>query len=407
MRSLAIALVAAAVLVAAEDASAARARPTDVPPGGVTTLLAPSELQIYNDYRVPARTHGSRRAVVHYVEVGVDAPPLNDDDADDVPDYVERVGAAADAAIAYYERRGFPAILSDLGGPDARPDLYISRFAPGSFGVAFPSADTRSGAFAVVSNSLDPSAESSLGSLYGTVAHELFHLVQFSYFSPSVDPTLPPWVLEGSAAAMERRVYPDLDDIVSWLQLRRWFTRPHVSMTDQSYGAQLLWRHLDEREPRLLPAYLQRLASPRPGTAAAQLAATYARVTGKPFAPAFERFAYSVASTFLDRFTPVRVLRAGDRGTGRVAPLAIHFVRLARTTRLVRLTGSNGALLYELESDIAGNAPATRRVMPRTVDGARVYELPQRALRSARLGTVTLVIANGGTSRASYSVSVG
>ena len=38
------------------------------------------------------------------------------------------------------------------------------------------------GAFAVVSNNLDPSAERSFASVYATVAHELFHLVQFSYF---------------------------------------------------------------------------------------------------------------------------------------------------------------------------------------------------------------------------------
>ena len=48
--------------------------------------------------------------------------------------------------------------------------------------------------------------------LYGTVAHELFHLVQFSYFSRAEEPSIPSWVLEGSAAAMEGRVYPELDD---------------------------------------------------------------------------------------------------------------------------------------------------------------------------------------------------
>ena len=52
----------------------------------------------------------SQHTVVHYVVVGIDAPPLNDDDGDDVPDYVERVGAAADESIAYFERRGFTAI---------------------------------------------------------------------------------------------------------------------------------------------------------------------------------------------------------------------------------------------------------------------------------------------------------
>ena len=399
MKVLAVALVSAAVLVG--DASAQRPRPTDLPPGDVTTLVAPNDFQVYNDYATPARTYASRRAVVHYVVVGIDAPPLNDDDADGVPDYVERAGEAADTAIAYYERRGFAAILADTAGPDARPDVYVSRFAPGTFGVAFPAADARGGAFVVISNALDPSAEGSLGSLYGTVAHELFHLVQFSYFEPTEEPSIPSWALEGSAAAMEGRVYPELDDIVSSLQLRRWFAQPHRRLTAQSYGAQLFWRYLDEREPRLLPAYLQRLAAPRPGNAAPALAATYARVAGHPFAPVFDRFASWVAGEFAGRVTALRSLRAGARATGRVAPLAIHFVRLSHTARTVRVT--RGELLYELRGESPGDASQTRRVAPRRVGGTLEFTIP----RSARVGSVTLVVANGETTQSvPYSISL-
>jgi hypothetical protein len=399
MKVLAIGLVAAAVLVG--EASAQRPRPTDVPPGDVTTVVAPNDFQVYNDYATPARTYTSLRAVVHYVVVGIDAPPLNDDDGNDVSDYVERVGAAADTAIAYYERRGFAAILRDAGGPDARPDIYVSRFAPGSFGVAFPAADARSGAFVVVSNALDPSAESSLGSLYGTVAHELFHLVQFSYFAPTEEPSLPEWVLEGSAAAMEGRVYPDLDDIVSSLQLRRWFAQPHRRLTAQSYGAQLFWRYIDEREPRVLPAYLERLA--RGGNAAPALAATYARVTGRPLAPVFGRFACWVAGEFASRITPLRALGARGRASERVAPLAIHFLRFARSARSVRVKGAVAELLYELRGESPGDASQTRHLAPRAVGGSLVYTIP----RSARLGAVTLVVANGdATQSVPYSVAV-
>jgi hypothetical protein len=399
MKVLAIALVVAAIFVG--DAAAQRPRPSDVPPGEVTTVVAPNDFQVYNDFATPSRTFGSRRAVVHYVVLGIDAPPLNDDDRDDVPDYVERVGAAADTAIDYYERRGFAAISADTGGPDARPDVYVSRFAPGSFGVAFPAADARGGAFVVVSNALDPSAESSLGSLYGTVAHELFHLVQFSYFSPAEEPSIPAWVLEGAAAAMEDRVFPELDDIVSSLQLRRWFAQPHRRLTAQSYGSQLFWRYVDEREPRLLPAYLERLAAPRPGNAAPALAAMYARVAGRPFAPVFGHFASWVAGEFAGRVTPVRSLRTGVRASGRVAPLAIHFVRLSHTARTVRVT--RGELLYELRGESPGDASRTHRVAPRRVDGLLEFTVP----RGARVGSVTLVVANGETTRSvRYSISV-
>ncbi len=258
-----LAIVVAALALAPAADAANRARPDAA--AAAAEQIAPNAIQVFNDYVTPARAYTSQRAVVHYVALGVSAPPLNDDDADGVPDYVERVGDAADTAIAYFERRGFAPILADAGGPDARPDLYVSRFAAGYFGVAFPAADADGGAFLAVSNALDPSPAQSLGSLYGTVAHELFHLVQFSYFRPTVDPPLDAWVLEGTAAAMETRVYPDLEDIVSSLQLRHWFAAPEQSVTAQSYGAQLLWRYLDERHPQLLPAYLDEAGAARRG----------------------------------------------------------------------------------------------------------------------------------------------
>ena len=148
------ALLLAAALAPAATA-AKRQRPDAV--SATAEAAAPNAIQVFNDYVTPARTYSSERAVVHYVTLGVSAPPLNDDDADGVPDYVERVGAAADTALAYYERRGFASVIADAGGPDARPDIYISRFAAGYFGVAFPAADADGGGFLAVSNWLDPS----------------------------------------------------------------------------------------------------------------------------------------------------------------------------------------------------------------------------------------------------------
>ena len=229
--------------VAPAAAAVTRPRPTDVP--GAQSAIAPDGFQVYNDYASPERTYSSERIVVHYVVLGIDAPPLNDDDADGIPDYVENVGAAADRALAYYERRGFRAPLADEAGPDSRPDVYVSRFSPGTLGVAFPAAAAAGGAFAVVANNLDPSAGRSFASVYATVAHELFHLVQFSYFGPQTQPSIPTWILEGTASALEARANPRLDDLVSAIQLRRWFSSARHSITAQSYGAQLLWRRLD------------------------------------------------------------------------------------------------------------------------------------------------------------------
>ena len=60
-----------------------------------------------------------------------------------------------------------------------------------------------------------PSAQEALASVSATVAHELFHLVQFSYFPADGAAALPaPLILEGTAAALETRVAPELDDLV-------------------------------------------------------------------------------------------------------------------------------------------------------------------------------------------------
>jgi hypothetical protein len=404
MKRLGISAIAAVALLAtaAPATAAKRPRPTAVPPAQVVTEVAPSAWHVFNDYAMPSRLHASQRAVVHYVVIGVDAPPLNDDDADAVPDYVERVGEAADTAIEYYERRGFGRILADAAGPDARPDIYLSRFAPGYFGVAFPSADAEGGNFVAVSSALDPSPKESLGSLYGTVAHELFHLVQFSYFPSTAEPDLAPWALEGMAAAMENRVYPELDDIVSSLQLRRWFEAPQRSLTSQSYGSQLLWGFLDQREPRLLPEYLARAKG---DARAATLVSTYERVAHAPFADAFGRFAVWAEETYGDRLTPLRRLGPGARTGGSVAPLAIHYLRLSRSTRSLALRFTRGSgeptLTYEVASDRPGYPSAFRRLRARPANGGRelTYAIPAQLRNNDRFEAPMLVVANGDPAR--------
>src|SRR3954464_15359737 len=104
-RLLIVALLA--FMLSAHSAAATRPRPDAIPPNQVYTDIAPNALRVFNDYATPARAYASVRVVVHYVTRGPDAPPLNDDDGDGVPDYVQRVGEAADGALAYYDRRGF------------------------------------------------------------------------------------------------------------------------------------------------------------------------------------------------------------------------------------------------------------------------------------------------------------
>jgi hypothetical protein len=210
---------------------------------------------------------------------------------------------------------------------------------------------------------------------------------------------------------MEQGVYAQLADIVSSLQLRSWFDRSQASLTEQTYGSQLLWRYLDERRPHLLPSVLRRLAA-RPGEpAAVGLAATYARTAGQPFAPAFGRFATWIAGEYAARITPLRTLVPAAPARGRLAPLSIHFLRVPRSAAALHLRVTEGrptaALVYERASAYAGRAPVTRRLPGREADGAVVFRIPPSLRQSPRFGPATLVVANGDPRRpGAYSVAV-
>ncbi len=415
-RQLAAAALGGLLLIQAAPAAAGtkRPRPSNVP--NVQTAVAPNDFQLYNDYSSPELTYSSRSVVVHYVVLGIDAPPLNDDDLDAVPDYVERVGEAADRTLAYFVRRGFLMPHPDTGGPDSRPDLYVSRFSPGTLGVAFPSGRAEGGAFLVIANNLDPSAERSFASVHATVAHELFHLVQFAYFRDP-DPPIPTWILEGTAAAVEGRVNPELDDLVTTLQLRRWLSAPARGLASQGYGAQLFWRYFDARVPAFVPELLTRLATrPVVGEGERTVISTYARTSGRPFAPAFHRFALSVAAEHADAIAPAAVVRRGADHRAGAAPLSIHYLRLAlprtsgRSLTISFPRGSAGAtatLVYELQNDVAGEPAQSGYLVPRVTDHGRTRTLvvPAALLRNPRLANPLLVISNAGPRRVAYAVS--
>jgi hypothetical protein len=413
----AAAVLAGALAWAGSADGALRPRPSDVSPAAVETAVAPNPLQVFNDYATPERTYCAREAVVHYVVTGIDAPPLNDDDGDSVPDYVERVGDAADAAVGYYAARRFARIRPDEGGPDASPDLYVSRFTPGVFGAAIPNGAAAGGAFAVVANTLDPSAERSLGSLYGTVAHEVFHLVQFSYYALNTSPEVPQWVLEGSAAAMERRVYPELDDIVSILQTDLWLAAPQRSLSGASYGAQLFWRYIDERVPQLLPAYLRRLAShDHTESGVPELAETFRRVTEAQLGPTFHRFAVDVARDHAGRFAEHGRLRRRHTRVAHVPAFGVQYIRIGLPRRrsapiVVAVASSRGALVATLTYRVAAIVPGDPAAFVR-VRGVRHgrglrFTLPARVVSDLRVfGALLTVTAARPTAAATFAVRV-
>lgn len=250
--SLAFTLVAAFALAAgthsALAAGAVVQRPTS---GGTYAFKAPE-----------ATPYVSARAVVHYVTTGPDAPALNDDNGNGYPDYVEQVAGAADAALVYYQQHGFKVPIPDTAGPDTKPDIYIDSLPPGTFGLTFGEQTGEGGSFVLVSPRLDPSTPKAFGGLSTTVAHELFHVVQFSYV---VSDRLPRWAAEGSAVAMSMLVFPSIQDVVATDYLDTWLSTPWLPLYDERYscahcyGGAWWWLYLSGLNRDVLPRYFAKL----------------------------------------------------------------------------------------------------------------------------------------------------
>ena len=177
---------------------------------------------------------------MHYIPnpASVDAP-LPDDlvDAagapvpDGVPDWVQTVGATAEFALDFeVVQRGYRQITNDtfdgsLRGGDGRFDIYVVDFAGhGKRGVLGLVANDPIGSLASYMLVDDDYSVAEIGQvsktlevLQATVAHELFHAVQFSYTSEG----LPVWLAESTATWMESQVYPEVHDNVGYLARAR------------------------------------------------------------------------------------------------------------------------------------------------------------------------------------------
>jgi hypothetical protein len=283
-------------------------------------------------YTVPeAPPYVGARAVVHYVRSGADAPPLNDDDADGSPDYVEQASVAADTALLYFEQHGFKRPLPDAAGPDAKPDVYVHTLPAGVFGLTFPQAASEGGSFVIVSPRLDPTQPKALGSLRTTIAHELAHVVQFSYVTSG---NLPVWAAEGSAVAFSMLVFPRVEDLVATNYLDAWLARPWLPLYDERfscrhcYGGAWWWLYLARLNRGVLPRYFARLeADDRSG-----------KPTRVGLTQLDRALRASRVGTLADVFTRFSV-NLYRRGLPLGAPYRLTASTRPRTTRILRIFG--------------------------------------------------------------------
>src|SRR5947209_12574148 len=227
-----------------------------VPAGAATLVPRPT-------YSTGEATISSPYFVVHYTRSGPDQPRfMKDDDHDGVPNYIEKLAAAANKAWLWYGHNGFKAPLPDSAGPDNRLDIYVKALPQGIFGETIPTTHAQGGAFLVIDNQLDEAHLAVHGSLQQTVAHELFHAWQLSYVPNG---NIPAWAAEGSATAMQTYVYPQILDASTFLYVDAWLNQPWRSLYDQAqgcvhcYGGALWWRFVFGLGNHVMSEYFGRL----------------------------------------------------------------------------------------------------------------------------------------------------
>jgi hypothetical protein len=156
---------------------------------------------------------------IHYDITGAHAPPLTDSDNNDIPDYV-------DSALVYYEiaynrllNLGFGTPNSDgaLGGSE-HIDCYMRELKNENvYGYTTPDrAMLITSSYITIDNNYS-AAEGFYTHTYDalkiTTAHELFHVIHFSYYA-GADAR---WWMEQTAVWFEEDVWPDIDDYIHYL----------------------------------------------------------------------------------------------------------------------------------------------------------------------------------------------
>jgi hypothetical protein len=226
------------------------------PAGAATLVPRPT-------YKTPEATVSSPWIVVHYTRTGPDHPRfMKDDNHNGVPNYIEKLAAAANKAWLWYAHNGFKGPLPDTAGPDSMLDIYVKALPPGVFGITLPTTVAKGGSFMVIDNQLDMAHLAVHGSLQQTVAHELFHEFQLAYVP---DGNIPRWAAEGSAIAMQTYVYPQVVDAATFSYLDTWLNQPWRSLYDEAngcvhcYGGALFWRFLFGLGNHVVSEYFGRL----------------------------------------------------------------------------------------------------------------------------------------------------
>jgi hypothetical protein len=167
----------------------------------------------------------SGRFRIFYETDGRNAVPLDDNNSNNIPDYVEKAAVMADSSYRHQvETLGFLDFLEE--------DPYeISFRRIGAYGFTQQSGATTR---IVVHNNFSgfppnthPEGDQT-GALYATIAHEIKHAIQFVSNRWQADAGRFEWI-EMDATMMEEVVHPDVNDYYNYIKEEFEEFRPHRS----------------------------------------------------------------------------------------------------------------------------------------------------------------------------------
>jgi hypothetical protein len=150
---------------------------------------------------------------LHYVTISGDAPPMVSSTGG-TPDWVALTLSTAQASFARMAQLGWPLPPSDRGaGGTAQFDVYLQDLGRrGLYGYCapeelVPGERNVTSSYCVLDNDFTEFPMPPTPSMRVTVAHELFHAVQFG-----LDAREDGWLLEATATWMEEQLTDDVDD---------------------------------------------------------------------------------------------------------------------------------------------------------------------------------------------------
>lgn len=201
----------------------------------------------------------SGRFRVHYDTQGVNAVSPTDDDANNIPDYIDLTMTVLDSIwVLEIEQLGYNPPPSDngLGGGDEY-DAYVVELNGSYYGLTYPQTAgeiTTHSYLEIDNNFTDPGYKQTRGldALRVTIAHEFHHAIQFGYYA-KFDGS---WWQESTATWMEEVAYPHIDDYLQYLTY--FLSEPHRALNSgfyrslHTYGSAIFSYFLDQRYGRAL-----------------------------------------------------------------------------------------------------------------------------------------------------------